>query len=168
MKQEAAMKREAVSMHSLSSEAAARERGLKLLFMSVLASMCAFAGCNRGPAMSQVSGTVLFPDGSVPKGGVCVVQFQPAAGTTAEVSKGASGAIQPDGTFEMWTKRPGDGVYHGDYVVTFAIFKGAMDMTPMISAKYTRPDTSPYKVTVDDDLEDLKFEVEPLPGAPRS
>lgn len=121
------------------------------------------AGCNRGPAMSQVRGKVTFPDGTVPQGGVRVVRFQPADTSTAEVRKGASGEIKEDGTFEMWTKVPGDGVFNGDYVVTFGVFKGTRDMTPMISPKYVRPDTSPYKVTVDDDIEDLKFEVEPAP-----
>jgi hypothetical protein len=133
----------------------------------VVVSMSAAAGCNRGPAMSQVTGKVLYPDGSVPQGGVSVVRFQPAEGTTAEIRKGASGVIKPDGTFEMWTKIPGDGVYHGDYVVTFAVLKGAMDGTSLIAEKYVRPDLSPYKVTVDGDKDDLSFQIERLPGAPR-
>jgi hypothetical protein len=143
------------------------EGALRVLLLALF-PLIALPGCDTGPAMSNVGGTVHYPDGSVPKGGVCVVRFQPATNTTAEIRKGASGEIKSDGTFEMWTKQPGDGVYDGDYVVTFAVFKGAMDPTSWIDEKYVRPDLTPYKVTVDGDKTDLKFEIEPLPGAPRS
>jgi hypothetical protein len=114
--------------------------------------------------MSQVSGKVLYKDGSVPRGGVCVVNFQPATNSTAEVRKGASGAIGSDGAFEMWTRMPGDGVYHGEYNVAFVILKGPSDPTPLVQPKYANARTSGYEVTVDDDISDLKFEIEPLPG----
>jgi hypothetical protein len=137
---------------------------IALLLVAVTAIVFA-TGCNRGPAMSQVSGKVLLKDGSVPKGGVRVVRFQPAD-STAEIRKGASGAIEDDGSFTMWTKQPGDGVYHGNYIVTIAVLKGTMDTTPMISPKFVSPQTSPFKVTVDGDINDLKFEVDPV-GAPQ-
>lgn len=121
-------------------------------------------GCNRGPAMYQVSGRVLYKDGSVPKGGVAVVRLQPTTESTAEIRKGASGGIAPDGSFELFTRVPGDGVYEGQYDVTFLVQKGVMDATPLIQAKYMNPQTSGYNVTVDRDIDDLKFEIEPLPG----
>ncbi|MCI0331893.1 MAG: hypothetical protein L0228_01550 [Planctomycetes bacterium] len=129
-------------------------------------SLClaAVSGCNRGPAMYQVSGQVLYKDGSVPRGGVAVVRLQPAQDSTAEVRKGASGAIGPDGSFDLFTRVPGDGVYEGAYNVTFAVLKGPLDPTSLIQAKYMNPATSGYTVTVDDDIDDLKFEIEPLPG----
>jgi hypothetical protein len=116
--------------------------------------------------MSQVSGEVFYTDGSVPQAGVCLVRFEPL--NAVEIRKGAVGYIQPDGSFEMWTRVPGDGVYHGEYAVAFTVRKGVMDHTPYIVEKYMRSDMTPYKVTVDDDIEDLKFEIEPLPGAPRA
>jgi hypothetical protein len=137
------------------------EAGLAVLALLILVG---FSGCNRGPAMYQVRGTVLYKDGSVPKGGVAVVRLQPAQGTTAEIRKGATGAINPDGSFELYTRTPGDGVYEGEYDVTFGVYKGPMDPTPLIQAKYMNPSTSGYSVTVDGDQTDLKFEIEPLPG----
>lgn len=127
-------------------------------------ALVGFSGCNRGPAMYQVSGKVLYKDGSVPAGGVAVVRLQPAAKSGAEVRKGASGAIGSDGSFEMFTRVPGDGVYAGEYDVTFAVYKGPMDPTPLIAAKYLNPATSGYTVKVDQNISDLKFEIEPLPG----
>jgi hypothetical protein len=122
-------------------------------------------GCDQGPPMYKVTGKVTYKDGSVPKGGVCSVQFLPTANTTAQVRKGASGAISPDGTFEMHTRAPGDGVNAGDYGVTFAIWQSPTDPRSLIPPKYSNPATSGYKITVDKDISDLKFEIEPLPGA---
>jgi hypothetical protein len=67
--------------------------------------------------MYDVRGKVLYKDGTVPRGGVAVVRLQPAEGTTAEVRQGATGAIGPDGSFEFYTRAPGDGVYGGKYDV---------------------------------------------------
>ncbi len=53
-------------------------------------SLAALVGCNRGPAMYQVSGHVFYKDGSVPRAAVAVVFLQPANNTTAEIKKGAS------------------------------------------------------------------------------
>jgi hypothetical protein len=117
--------------------------------------------------MYRVRGHVFYPDGSVPRGGVAVVRFQPTGVSTAGIRKGASGAIEADGSFELWTRRTGDGVFEGEYTVTFAIQKGVMDTTPYVAEKYRDPTTTPYKITVDRNLDDLKFEIDPLPGAPR-
>jgi hypothetical protein len=126
------------------------------------------SGCNRGPAMYQVSGKVLYKDGSVPKGGVAVVRLQPDVSSTAEIRKGATGAIAPDGSFDLYTRVPGDGVYEGQYDVTFAVLKSVMDPISLIPEKYTNAETSGYEVVVDKDIEDLLFEIESLPGAARS
>ena len=122
------------------------------------------AGCNRGPAMYEVKGTVRYADGTVPRGGVAVVRLQPTEGSTAEIRKGATGAIGPDGSFELYTRVPGDGVYEGEYYVTFNIIKGPMDPTPLIPVKYMNRNTSGFKVTVDGNKSDLKFQLEQLPG----
>ncbi len=121
-------------------------------------------GCDRVPAMHEVTGHVFFKDGTVPVGGIAVVVLQPKKDSTAQVRKAASGAIRPDGSFEMWTKKAGDGVYQGEYQVGFNVLKAPMDPKPLIAEKYTRPETSGYEVTVDRDIRDLKFEIEPLPG----
>ena len=135
-----------------------------LLIALVLPWLIPFSGCNRGPAMSEVRGKVFYKDGTVPRAAVCVVRFEPTDASTAEIRKGASGAIEADGSFELFTRVPDDGVYNGEYAVTFGVYKAVTNMTPLIAEKYTRADTTPYKVMVDDDIDDLKFEIEPLPG----
>ena len=87
-------------------------------FRFVLASLAAIGllvagGCGtKGPKLVKLSGTVKFKDGDlipVPADtGEATVAFQVAAETggdakTGEVRKGASGKIQPDGRFELYT-----------------------------------------------------------------
>lgn len=122
------------------------------------------AGCQRGPKMYQVSGKVHYKNGGTPKTGVSVVNFAPTKGSSAEVRQAASGAIQPDGSFAMFSRVVGDGVYAGDYAITFTVIKGPMDPTSLILPKYTDPRTPPYTIKVDGDKTDLDFEIEPLPG----
>ena len=139
-------------------------RGSIFLVLMAVPLIAAQSGCNRGPQMAHVSGKVRYKDGSVPRGGVCVVQFSPTQESSAEVRQGATGAIGSDGSFEMSTRTFGDGVYYGDYAVTFAVLKSPMDPTSFILPKYTNKTTSPYKVTIDGDKADLLYEIEPLPG----
>jgi hypothetical protein len=141
-------------------------RGSRSALLTVSVVLLVLCGCNRGPATAQVRGKVLYKDGSVPKGGVRVVRFEPAQDTTAEIRKAASGQIESDGSFQLATRVPGDGVFLGKYVVTFAVWKGPRDPTSLIEEKYTNSSTSPYHVTVDDDIDDLMFEIEPIGGSP--
>lgn len=135
-------------------------RHTKLLLLSLC--LVGLAGCNRRPNTAQVRGKVLYPDGSVPTGGVRVVRFEPTQDTSAEIRKGATGQIQSDGSFEMATRVPGDGVFLGKYAVTFAVWKGPRDPTSLIDEQYTNSATTPYHVTVEDDIDDLVFKIEPI------
>lgn len=92
------------------------------------------------------------------------MRFEPTKDSPAEIRKGASGQIGEDGSFEMSTRVPGDGVYLGKYAVTFAVWKGPRDPTSLIAEKYTNSATTPYEVVVDSDMNDLTFTIEPLPG----
>jgi hypothetical protein len=135
----------------------------------LLAALClplvlALAGCHRGSAMYHVRGHVFYKDGTVPRGGVAVVVFRPKQDTTAEIRKGASGAIRPDGSFELWTKQTNDGAYKGEYDVGFTVLKSPSDPKPLLLEKYATPGAAGYSVTVDHDIDDLKFEIEPQPG----
>jgi hypothetical protein len=141
-----------------------------ILLLAALITCALFAGCNQGSGMYHVRGHVFYKDGSVPKGGAAIVTFQPAKDSTAKIRKGASGVIGPDGSFEMFTRKPGDGVQPGEYDVTFMVMKNATDAnSSLILPKYTDPATSGYNnIKVDHDISDLKFEIEPLPGAPKN
>jgi hypothetical protein len=136
------------------------------LVFTAIALSCALAliGCNRGSDMYRVRGHVFYKDGTVPVGEVTVVAFQPKRDSTAKVRKGASGKIQRDGSFEMWTKQTGDGVARGEYNVGFTILKSIKDSTPLIKEEYAMPGGAAGSVTVDHNIDDLKFVIEPLPG----
>lgn len=126
-----------------------------------------FMGCNDGPRMYQISGKVTFKDGSVPAAGLRVVRFEPASDTTATIRKTASGEITDDGSFQLFTRKPGDGVIPGTYNVTFTIWKGPRNPISLIAEKFTASATTPYKqVRVDHDQDDLKFELEPVGKGP--
>ena len=56
---------------------------------------------------------------------------------------------------------PGDGLYAGDYAVTFNMRKADNDPRPVLDLKYTRVALTPFKMTVDHNIDDLKLEVEP-------
>jgi hypothetical protein len=120
--------------------------------------------CGCGSDTAKVSGKVFYKDGTVPKGEVCALRFEPTQESTAKVRKAASGAIGPDGSFELNTRQAGDGVHKGEYAVTFVVRKSAMEGGSLVAEKYTNAATTPYKVTVDRNLSALKFEIEP-PGA---
>lgn len=135
-------------------------------FILAIAGMCTASalGCHRGPAMYQVSGKIHYKGGAAPKAGVAVVNFKPTKDSTAEIRRGASGAIQPDGSFTMFSRMVGDGVYAGDYAVTFTVIKGPMDPASLILPKYSNPSTPPFTIKVDGDKADLDFELELQPG----
>lgn len=136
-------------------------RGLAYVLLAV-PSLTFLAGCNRGSAVAQVSGKVLYKDGSVPKGGVRIVRFEPTDDSPAEIRRAAGGAIAADGSFELSTRKPGDGIYLGKYAVTFTVVKAPRDPVSLIKPEYTRAATTPYHVTIDGDRNDLVFEIEPL------
>jgi hypothetical protein len=133
----------------------------------IVLSLCMLSplGCNRGPKMAKVSGKVLYKDGKVPQGPVAVVRFNPTGESTAEVKKGASGTINPDGTFELFTRVGGDGVYLGEYAATFFVMASGSNRNA-VAPKYANPGMTPYKVVVDGNKTDLSFEIEQgTPGA---
>lgn len=131
----------------------------KMFALCVALFVALIAGCNSRPT-AQVKGKVLYKDGSVPQGGVRVIRFEPTADTTATTRKTATGDIADDGSFEMYSRKPGDGVFLGKYAVTFSVWRGPRDRVSLIDEKYTASATTPYTVTVEGDMEDLKYELE--------
>jgi hypothetical protein len=130
----------------------------------ILSCAAMLTGCGK-KQMAQVSGKVFYTDGSVPQGSVAVVRFMPTPDSTAAVRKAASGPIQPDGSFEMNTRKEGDGVYLGDYTVTFVVLRDGSNVnSSMILPKYNLATQTPFKITVDGNQDDLRYEIEPLPG----
>lgn len=136
------------------------DRLARLWFVGSLLLVGGVLGCGNTDT-AQVSGRVVYKDGTIPAGGVCVVEFVPAADSPAKVRKAARGDIQSDGWFEAYRRKPGDGVFLGKYDVTFAIWKDAKVPVSSVDAKYTKASTTPIHVTIEDDVNDLSFEIEP-------
>ena len=94
-------------------------------------------------------GKVTFPDGTRLEGGR--VEFEPVA-SKHRVS--ARAVIQPDGTFELGTFRPGDGALEGEHraIVMPPLPIGDLDemkSLPMtIDPRFQRFDSSGLKFTV--------------------
>jgi hypothetical protein len=139
----------------------------KSIVVFVLFASAACWGCNRRPSAVHVSGKVLNKDGSAPAGGIRIVRFEPVQDDSQERrGRVASGNIEKDGSFDLFTRMPGDGVLPGRYNVTFTIWKGEHDRVALIPDAYAASATTPYKnILVDRDRNDLKFEIEPLAKA---
>jgi hypothetical protein len=122
--------------------------------------VCALlTGCGKR-ASYQASGRAQFKDGSPLTGGVRVVHFEPADNSPAAVRRMATGQIATDGTFEMFSRKPGDGVIPGIYIVTFQVQDKPMGGKLLIPEKYTQAASSPFDIHVDGDKTDLLFELE--------
>ena len=132
---------------------------LLILMFSVGACLVVTAGCGN-KRVAQVRGKVIFKNGSMPKAGIRMIRLEPAADTSATIRKGASGSINDDGTFDIYTRRPGDGVYLGTYAVTFTFLKSFTEQQQMIAKKYTVAATTPYHLTVKKNADDLEYELE--------
>jgi len=112
------------------------------------------AGCNHGPELSPVHGTVTLEDGSPLKKGMVIFEGAPTAGKAVA----ARGEVRPDGTYELSTFKPGDGAPLGKYRVQI----NPMDLSDVpdeekklpFDAKYLKFETS-----------GLEYEVRPGPNA---
>jgi hypothetical protein len=117
------------------------------------------AGCGGSEAI-QVTGAVVNADGSPVQCESGKVLFQPTA-TGENAGEHATGDVKPDGTFELMTKVPGDGVKPGHYKVVLQLFKSYRDGTLAVPKKYGDPTTTPLEATVDADHTHFEFKVEP-------
>jgi hypothetical protein len=120
------------------------------------------AGCGSGPAMSPVSGRVVYPDGTPLNSGV--VEFAPEDGGPV-----ARGTIRPDGTFTLRTGER-DGAAAGTHKVA-VVQTVVVDGSPAaalhkhkgrrLNDRYRRFDTSGLQRTVEPGKShDFRIEVE--------
>jgi hypothetical protein len=125
----------------------------------VLAALCV-AGCG-GREAAQVSGRVQYKGGEPITGGIRVIRFEPTPDSTATVRKAASSNIEQDGSFTLFTRKPGDGVYLGKYAVTFTVLSSATGGQLLIKPEYVAPDQTPFEIEVTEDMSGLLFELDP-------
>jgi hypothetical protein len=84
--------------------------GRRALALATLLVLSALQGCGDG--LSPVRGTVTLDDGTpISKGLVVFERFEGGPALTAR------GEIRPDGTYQLSTNKPGDGVPPGKYRV---------------------------------------------------
>lgn len=110
--------------------------------------------------MGEVTGKVLFADGSVPKGGVAVIRFEVASDSTAEKRKAADSDIQSDGSFAIMTMKPGDGAFYGKYKVVFTILNSYRAGRSLVDKKFTDARTTPFECVVDSSSQVIDFTIE--------
>jgi hypothetical protein len=116
-------------------------------------------GCGQRSSY-QVSGNVHYKDGSPITGGTCVIRFEPTQSSTATLKKTATGIIAQDGSFQMFTRKPGDGVIPGKYAVTFLVKDKPMGGKMLIPEKYVSATETPFEITVDGNKTDLLYELD--------
>ena len=107
-----------------------RFSGLLLALSSVV--IVSLVGC--GPGMHPVQGKVILADGKPAAGSQVVFESDQAGKKTT-----ARGDVQPDGSFELSTLKPGDGVPPGKYKVQ-------VNPPPMVNAEaaYVSPFNAKY------------------------
>ena len=133
-------------LHLVAPEKSLGDRFVKRSYLLLLLALV-FTGCGRGDPHVPVTGTVKFSDGSVPKGDVASITFQPASGGPG--TKGASSLIAEDGSFSLRTLKPGDGALPGDYQVTVHVVDSYPRGKSLVADVFTKPSTTPLKATVD-------------------
>jgi len=119
------------------------------------------SGCgDSGPPRGKVTGKVTYADGSIPQGGVAVIRFEVAPNSKTELRKAADSDIQPDGSYDISTLRPGDGAFYGTYKVVFTIFKSYRDDTSLVAEKFTSAQTTPFECVVDSPSKVMDFTID--------
>jgi len=106
----------------------------------------ALAGCGKSNPYSPATGVVKFDDGTVPQGDISSITFQPKLG--GPDTKGAQGTIEPDGSFQLSSERPGDGAKPGEYTVTVHAMVGYPDGKSVVPQKYTNSRETPLSAEV--------------------
>ncbi len=135
--------------------------GPRFRFVAPLLSCVVFAsllGC--GSDMVPAKGRVQYSDGSPLKGKLQVIRFEPDDKTSAIVRRLAEAPIKSDGSFEMSSIKPLDGVYKGQYVVTFIVLENQRTGKSLIPKKYTNFVESPFEIDVTGSKSDYLFELE--------
>jgi hypothetical protein len=124
--------------------------------LAALTLLAGVAGC--GTRLHPVSGRVLFDDGSPLKEGQVVCEMKEGEKTVM-----ARGTLQPDGTFQLGTREPGDGARPGKYrvaVVPRSLTEAeASKVPPIIDPKFEKFETSGLELDVKEGPNELNITV---------
>lgn len=120
----------------------------RFLMLALVPAAISLSGCGESRVeVFPVTGKLTF-DGKPPAG--AQITLHPVSAGVEGVAP--SGAVKPDGSFQVSAYQAGDGAPPGDYVATVQWFKFDEKLggagPNVIPAKYTDPKTSPIKVTI--------------------
>lgn len=123
-------------------------RRVKLLVVAMFL-LPIVGGCNKDRMdLHKVTGTVKFEDGTIPQGETSNITFSPRV---AMEGKAASSKIESDGTFSLWTLRPGDGgALAGDYRVIVTVADGYPDLKSKVAKEFSDAEKTPLEASVKD------------------
>jgi hypothetical protein len=131
-----------------------RSSQLWLVFsVASLSALAALTGCGDPEGRVQVTGSVKFEDGTIPKGATQgTIRFEPEDASIPNIRPG-QGMIDPQtGEYSLWTIKPGDGAYPGKYKVTIRVdttyppkpnYAGII-----VPLEYLAPDTTPLSAEI--------------------
>jgi hypothetical protein len=112
-------------------------------------------GCGSGsvvpPSLIPVKGKVTYKGQTVTKG---IVRFEPDGG----FGRMATGQLQSDGTFELTTLKPGDGVVAGEHRVTVSEFDKSLAKDRALK-KYGSASISGLKAEVSPEKNEFTFDL---------
>jgi hypothetical protein len=144
----------------LSDLAVVTRRRIACLLAAGMLAPLGLTGCGHKDVVvpvHPVSGKVTF-EGKPAEGAVVTLNPQ---GDAALKTAAPKATVKPDGSFKVSVYSDGDGAPAGDYVATVQWFKmvGEGAGPNVIPAKYSKPDTSPLKITVKEGQNDLPIEI---------
>lgn len=113
-------------------------------------SGCGSAVSSEKTVLIPVKGHVFYKGKALTKG---MIRFSPD-----DYGRPASGQIQEDGTFELGTHKPGDGVIAGHHRVAIT-GTGKTLAKELIPRKYTQKSSSGLTADVDPEHTDFSFEL---------
>lgn len=125
----------------------------KLVAMSaILVGPCWGCGSSSGalPSLIPVKGKVTYKGQPVTKGRI---QFEPDG-----YGRPASGSLQADGTFELTTLKPGDGVVAGEHRVSIVELDKSLAKDRALK-KYGSPNSSKLTAEVSPEKTEFTFDL---------
>jgi hypothetical protein len=145
-----------------------RPKTFAVIFAVTAVGILSLNGCSRVPeGNARAGGQINFKDGRKLTGVVGVVRFDPESLYTGG-SRGASvGSLRSDGSFQMMTRTPGDGVPIGDYRVVLVVQNADGSPADAVHFDYKHFETTPWRAHVEVDGEnEFEFVLDPADERP--
>jgi hypothetical protein len=114
--------------------------------LAIAVVLLSLAGCSRGPRLYPVKGKVIWDNGAEAgelAGGLVICESE-------DGKVGARGDIEKDGSFQLMTYKPGDGLLPGKHRVAVVEYSPREPPPPpIIDRTYSRLESSPLEMNVE-------------------